>query len=337
MHAHKEILINLAKNMQAYGYSEAEMFNLSGFNIDEVSDSEGMVDEKYGITLWENIIRIANYPLVGLSFGRNINFSALSWISGLTQSASNLKDAWKSFCDFSLLMGDMFYYQLKEEGEKVCVYFYPNEQWMKVSPVTAYQACDHAMSLCLTLSSFLSDKKIEAEKAYFQHEIATSNLPEYERVFNQILSNQKENKIVFSIDTANLQVITANELVYKHMLEFCENKLKELNKQESYASKINNILMKKNSFQLPKIDEVSAILHLNTRTLQRKLKEENTDFKTILNDYQIEQAKYLLTQKNIQTKEIAYLLGYTSTESFHRSFKRNMGISPGEFKLKTKT
>jgi PAS domain S-box-containing protein len=39
-----------------------------------------------------------------------------------------------------------------------------------------------------------------------------------------------------------------------------------------------------------------------------------------------------IKHKEIQLKEIAYLLGYSNTESFHRSFKRNTGLSPGVFK-----
>lgn len=332
MHAHKEILLNLARNMNTFGYSEEEMWREAGFTINQIADSNGMVDGRYGITLWETILNCSNYSLVGLSFGKNISFSALSWISGLTQSASNLKDAWKSFCDFSLLMGDMFFYTLKEEGNTYVIYYYPNEKWMIKSNSTASQACDHAMSLTITLSEFLIGKNIKVEQANFKHHISKEHIKEYEKVFHKVNHSQEQNFIVFSKEIGEQIVIGSNEMVYSHMLAFCEQKLKELIHLEKFSDKVRSILAKKNSFYLPKLNEVAAMLHVSPRTLQRKLKEENILYHSLVEEFQIGQAKYLLMNKEIQLKEIAYLLGYSNTESFHRSFKRNTGLSPGVFK-----
>ncbi len=318
--------------MNPFGYSEADIWKEAGFNIDQIADSNEMVDARYGITLWESIIKCSSYPLVGLSFGKNISFSALSWISGLAQSANTLKDFWKSFCDFSLLMGDMFFYYLKEEGDRVIIYYQPNEEWEIKSPETAKQACEHAMSLTITLSEFLSGKKIVVEQTNFKYQIKDEHLVEYEKVFNNVKFSQENNSIVFSMEVGERILIGSNEIVYKHMLEFCEQKLEELKLVEKYSDKVRSILAKKNSFYLPKLNEVAAMLHLSPRTLQRKLKEEDVLYHAIVEEFQIAQAKHLLMQKQIQLKEIAYLLGYSNTESFHRSFKRNTGLSPGAFK-----
>jgi AraC-like DNA-binding protein len=334
MHAHKEILLNLARNMYAYGYSEPEIWKEAGFNINQVSDSNEMIDARYGIVLWETIIKCSGYSLVGLSFGKNISFSALSWISGLAQSANTLKDFWKSFCDFSLLMGDMFFYTLKEEKNTFVINYYPNEAWLLKSPDTAAQACDHAMSLTITLSEFLCGNKISVEEANFKHQIKKEYLLEYEKVFNTVKHSKENSCLIFTKEIGDYPVIGSNELVYKHMLDFCEQKLLELTHLEKFSDKVRSILAKKNSFYLPKLNEVAAMLHVSPRTLQRKLKEENILYHSLVEEFQIGQAKHLLMQKQIQLKEIAYLLGYSNTESFHRSFKRNTGLSPGAFKQK---
>lgn len=332
MHAHKEILLNLSRNMNAFGYSETEILKEAGFSVEQVVDSNEMVDARYGIILWDTIIKSSGYPLVGLSFGKNISFSALSWISGLAQSANTLKDFWKSFCDFSLLMGDMFFYTLKEESDTFVINYCPNEAWLLKSPETAAQACDHAMSLTITLSEFLCGKNISVDEANFKHQIKKENLLEYEKVFTQVKHSQEANCLIFSKHIGEYPIIGSNELVYKHMLDFCEQKLLELTHLEKYSDKVRSILAKKNSFYLPKLNEVAAMLHVSPRTLQRKLKEENILYHALVEEFQIGQAKHLLMQKQIQLKEIAYLLGYSNTESFHRSFKRNTGLSPGAFK-----
>ncbi len=332
MRAHKEILINLARNMQSFGYTEEEIFRLAEFNLDEVVDEQDMVDAEYGIRFWKAIIKASNYPLLGLSFGKNISFSALSWIAGLTQSASNLKEAWDSFCSFSLLMGDMFYYELKEEKELVKINYYPNKEWLLISEETAWQACDHAMSLTMSLTAFLSGRTIPLAQASFSRVINKKYQADYERVFGKYKDAAEFNQLVFYKSDSELPVITSNKVIYEHMLSFCEERLKEIVGVEKYSDKVKAILMNKNSFYLPKLEEVAAMLHLSARTLQRKLKEENILYHSLVEEHQIAQAKNLLKQKQLQLKEVAYLLGYSNTESFHRSFKRNTGLSPGAFK-----
>lgn len=333
MHVHKEILLNLARNMHGFGFIEQEIFDAAGFEISKVCNEFDMVNSEYGIKLWEVIIEKSGYQLVGLSFGKNINFSALSWIAALTQSASTLKDAWKSFCDFSLLMGDMYYYELQENANEVSICFYPNQKWLESSAVTAIQATSHAMSLCMSLSAFLCGRTVELNEAQFAFNINNKYMDGYEKVFGNVKFNAKENKLIFNRNVAEILVITHNEPVYKHMLVFCEQKLKEISTENSYADKVKKILTQKNSFYLPKLDEISAMLHLSSRTLQRKLKEENLNYQQLVEEHQIGHAKNLLKQKDIQVKEIAYLLGYANTESFNRAFKKNTGLSPRGYKL----
>lgn len=333
MHVHKEILLSLARNMHGFGFTEQEISEFAGIDIIALSNEFGMVDSTHGIKLWEVILEKSNYPIVGLSFGKNINFSSLSWIAALTQSAGILKDAWKSFCDFSLLMGDMYYYELEENEREVSICFYPNDKWLQTSAYTAAQATSHAMSLCMSLSAFLCGRTVALKEAHFAFHLNSKYKNAYEEVFGKVQFGAKENKLIFSKEVANMTVITHNESVYQHMLEFCEQKLHELKKASTYSDKVKKLLSEKNSFYLPKLDEISAMLHISARTLQRKLKEENLNYQQLVEEHQIGHAKNLLKQKDIQVKEIAYLLGYSNTESFNRAFKKNTGRSPRNYEL----
>lgn len=335
MHAHREILISLARNMNSFGISESEVFEHAKFKLEEVGDEKDMVAGHYGLTLWKSILALSNYPLTGLSFGKNLQFSALTWISGLTQSSKNLRQAWASFCDFSLLMGNMYSYELQDKGDIVEIIYKPHTDWILKDPNSAAQATDHAMSLTMSLSAFLCGRTIQSEYAEVQHSIEKKYIKEYELVFRTIKPNSDLNKIVFNKSVADMPVLSSNEMLYSHMLKFCEEKLKEIKETEKYVDKVKSVLNKKNSFYLPKLEETAAMLHLSARTLQRKLKEEHTQYQTLVEAHQIEQAKNLLRQKEIQIKEVAYLLGYANSESFNRLFKRNTGQSPNEFRFET--
>jgi AraC-like DNA-binding protein len=181
------------------------------------------------------------------------------------------------------------------------------------------------------MSAFLCGRTVELKKAHLAFQVNKKHKQAYEKVFGRVLFNAPENKLVFSKAVAELEVITQNEHLYSHMLQFCEEKLKEISVRNTYADKIKKLLTQKNSFYLPKLEEVSAMLHFSSRTLQRKLKEENVQYQQIVEEHQMGHAKNLLKQKDVPIKEIAYLLGYTNTESFTRAFKRNTGLSPKKY------
>lgn len=332
MQVHRDILISLADNMHSYGYSRTGMLMRAGIDLEKDVNALEMVDSEKGIRLWNEIFTLTKYPPIGLSFGKNLTFSNLSWIAGLTQTSATLLDAWKSFCEFSLLMGDMFFYKLEENADQIIIEYIPNDLWVQQDSFSATLACDHAMSLTLLMSAYLCGQSIKPLKAECKYNRELKYHKHYKDIYTEINFNSKSNKIYFDRQTANMKVLSANKMIYEHMYEFCLNKLKMIENKEKISNRVKILLNQKNSFYTPKIEEVSSMLNMSARTLQRKLKEESVTFQDIVEEVKIEQAKNLLSQGQSSMKEIAFLVGYSSVQSFSRSFKNHVGVTPGSIK-----
>ena len=69
-------------------------------------------------------------------------------------------------------------------------------------------------------------------------------------------------------------------------------------------------------------------LHLPTWTVRRKLAEEGTQFRAILNDTRRDLAMAYIRDTELAFGEIAYLLGFASAEAFQRAFKRWNSMTP---------
>ena len=59
-----------------------------------------------------------------------------------------------------------------------------------------------------------------------------------------------------------------------------------------------------------------------------------TTFRTLLNEYRIQNAQYLLATEQKNIAEIAYECGYDSLCSFNRNFKEITGTTPKHFRQK---
>ncbi|MFH7450885.1 helix-turn-helix domain-containing protein, partial [Pseudomonas syringae pv. tagetis] len=66
--------------------------------------------------------------------------------------------------------------------------------------------------------------------------------------------------------------------------------------------------------------------------LRRKLAEEGTRFRAVLNDTRRDLAMTYIRDTELAFGELAYLLGFASAEAFQRAFKRGNGQTPGEFR-----
>ena len=69
--------------------------------------------------------------------------------------------------------------------------------------------------------------------------------------------------------------------------------------------------------------------------LKEIFKEENRlNFIEYLTNFRIDKAKKLLENSDLSIKEICISCGYTDPNYFSRSFKKNVGVTPTEYKDK---
>lgn len=125
----------------------------------------------------------------------------------------------------------------------------------------------------------------------------------------------------------------------------CSNKqLAQLNDQLliEYVAKLdkNNIVER---VKLAIINELSTghfsdktiaeSLLLSQRTLQRRLEENNTTFKILLNEVRQDLADSYLNDSSLSLTEISFMLGFSEMSSFSRAFKRWSGQSPRAYRV----
>ena len=77
---------------------------------------------------------------------------------------------------------------------------------------------------------------------------------------------------------------------------------------------------------------VAQCLGLSRRTLQRKLRDENTSFQQQLDEVRSELAISYLQEDQFSLTDISELLGFTESSVLTRSFRRWFGITPSQWR-----
>jgi len=78
---------------------------------------------------------------------------------------------------------------------------------------------------------------------------------------------------------------------------------------------------------------IAGKLGVNLRTLQRRIKEQGTTLKVLIEQARYQSAKTLLLTDELSTEQIAQQLAYSDVSNFMRAFKRWSGTTPKKFKV----
>lgn len=163
-------------------------------------------------------------------------------------------------------------------------------------------------------------------------------LKEYEQVFGcEVLFNQGYSALVAPMDVLTHKLRQPDPHLLSTLEAHAARKLASLGIETTLAQKIRDIIRETIDTRLPRKEQIADQLDMNIRTLHRRLLEEGTTWQEILNNLRQEIALGYLRDTELSQADIAEKLGYADIRSFQRNFKRQNGITPGEFRRRRQT
>lgn len=86
----------------------------------------------------------------------------------------------------------------------------------------------------------------------------------------------------------------------------------------------------------PDLSSMASLINLSERTLKRRLHEEGTSYRHLLEQSRSAAALELLSDPALKLTDIAEKLGYSDLSSFSQTFKRWYGVSPRTYRHASK-
>ena len=112
------------------------------------------------------------------------------------------------------------------------------------------------------------------------------------------------------------------EVIARYVVQFDANDV---------ATQVRGIVAKLLVYGEPSRDQIASELNLAPRTLQRRLQEQESSVKEIVDATRHQLSVDFLRSGSYSVKEVAYNLGFSDPSNFARAFKRWEGVSPKEF------
>ncbi|WP_135459586.1 AraC family transcriptional regulator [Mycobacterium sp. DL99] len=139
--------------------------------------------------------------------------------------------------------------------------------------------------------------------------------------------------IIFSAEDCGLPFHTENVQMWNYFAPQLRARLSELTQSSPMVERVRTVLLEALPAGQSDIASVARRLNTSTRTLQRQLQLEDSNFQAVLNKTRENLARHYLSKGDTSTSQIALLLGYEDTNSFFRAFRSWTGQTPEQTRL----
>jgi AraC-like DNA-binding protein len=320
----------LTESVQALGQDPQALLEQFGLEPARLAEPRARLSIPRYMRLGHAAMQLTNAAHLGLQMGQLSRFSQAG-LAGITAAqAPTVREAARTLIRFEPLYAYNYRGQssFHEDARGAWLRFY------SISPYNAYNrfVVDSVLSGWMQQLSSLAGQTLLAEKTCIEF-AAPSYAAHYAQAFAGSIEFAAEcNQLQLSQASLALRNPQHCPSTWRHLLEICERELEQLTRTRSLTERISQLLGPLLHGREPELAEIAARLQLPTWTLRRKLAEEGTQFRAVLNNTRHDLAISYIRDTELAFGEIAFLLGFASAEAFQRAFKRWSSQTPGEFR-----
>lgn len=299
---------------------------------EDLLNPESRVQETQLIALWHEIVKQTDIPAVGLMIGQQINPSAKGLLASWVSQCETLGEALSVFQQHISLMNPSEQWHMSRHAQHTQLVFTLEQG--KGYPVAAIE---RSMSALLSWGRELTRENIKPLTVSFSHH-SPEYRSQYEKVFGENISfDQTEYSFLFENQVLELPIRSANMLLKKMIEVKAQENLEAVNNGVLLSKQLSGLIEENLTSQKITVEHFSTLLNMSRQTLYRRLKQEDTDFKTLLNDVRKDKVAELLTSEKVNMLHVSLQLGFKETSSFYKAFQRWYGMTPTEYLNRQKT
>ena len=300
----------------------------AGIDLQKIADPNVRFPMPRMQKFWKLAVEATGDPCLGLAVARQFQPAVLHGLGLAWLVSDTLLDALGRLARFARLINSALHFQLEEESDAMRVIVFP----VTLPPDFEFAALDLGMAAFLRMCQITAGHPVlpryitlwrPAPPCPDQFEQIFGPSIEYGAPVNQLCFER--NELTRHLASANPELARINDqVVVDYLARFERN---------SIAMQVRSKIIHQLPDGIPSQEAIADTLHVSLRSLQRRLKEEDTSFRDLLEETRQELARQYLRDGRRSIGEITYLLGFTEPSNFTRAFKRWTGKSPAQYRM----
>jgi len=320
-------VLAIVKALEVAGVDHAELLGRLGMDPTKIGNLSYRYSQEQVTSLWIASVEATGDESFGLAVARHIRPSTFHVVGYAMSCSANLRRAAERFAQSARLISDSAVVLLDPIEGGYCL-----EVDLRTGgrpPI--YQTIDTILAGFLLLSEWIITRKIHPIEVRLRH-AAPADISAYQQIFDcPIQFEAQMDAILFHAEDLDQPIPSANEELAMVLDEMTSRYL-ALRFGQRFSRKVREVLLRQLPHGEPHKGETARHLAMTERTLLRRLREENTTYKEVLDRLRQELAFDYLRDPTITLDNMAQMLGFSGSNAFSRAFLRWTGQRPSDWR-----
>lgn len=315
---------------------------LAGVDVDFLCKEVGITKEfllhREGTMNTEQIIKfwnLTNQHLAcsrpGLFLASNFKLEVAGDLGVLINQSETVLEVLKVIVAFRNLVTEMISFKIEMVDDFVKFSLIPHNLWETIDLESSISATEYAIANLFHLINCVVNAKVMPVEICLKKS-QKSKAEDYNDYFKTNVRFGSEYYIMYHEKDALRPVAVRNKNLYAYYLELLSRANDEETDHNSLAHTIKQQIYYSYWPYLPSAEEMANTMLVSYKSLQRRLKSENTSYRELVNQIKREYAYNMLNSKKFSITEVSEILGYADINSFSRAYKLMYGYEPSSVK-----
>jgi AraC-like DNA-binding protein len=320
----------VVEGLAAEGVSAAAALQGVGLSLDELRSPTTLVSVTQVVQVYRNALRLSRDPNFAFQSGLRTHVSSYGMYGFAILSSVNFRQTMHFAVHYHQLATPLVKLRFAEQGRQAIWTIDPPPHLVIDGRLYRF-IVELQFGIVTSLQRDVMGSSFHPSS--FEVTFEPARPPEqYEKDFGSpVAFRQPANRLVFDAAWLDGAPALGNDVTYASVLALCDDLHDRLQHRVGVAGKVRGFLLSKLGRPIS-LESVASHFDIPERTLRRKLREEGTSFRAILDQLRAELATKYLRDTQMTVDDIASALGFSETANFRHAFRRWKRASPSAFR-----
>jgi AraC-like DNA-binding protein len=310
------------------GLAPAAVVGRAGVHMGVYAGGEGLVTTAEYFSLWRAIDELAADPAAGIKLATGLELKDQVPLSVAAHHARDFRDALNRMARFKQLCSTEQVRLTEKNGECVIELVWPYSAEAEPPLLT-----DAAFAAFVELGRRGTGRPLKPKRVELMRPSEATRA--HEKYFNcPIRFRSGRNALVLNAADLDRTFVTYNAELLEMLNPGLEKALERQRAAGTILEQVKWVLKRLLAGNRPDVLVVARELGMSARTLQRRVTDSGSSFRSLLVDARRELCREYLSQSAVGINEAAYLLGFEDPNSFYRAFRSWEGTTPSSWRVR---
>lgn len=322
------IVVQMVEFLKTTEVDVPKILKNSGLSEEQIESLDERIAIESYIRLEDEVAKAVGDPFFGLHMGQMTEVGNWGILGYLMMNCEHVGEAFCKYAKYSDIVGNLIKgrFQVDEGKENMKITLSIPED----APSISRHCYEGYLASLISLANTLTGKKIYPIEVGLSSREPES-MKEYKEIFGEkVYFQQTDNYMLLDRQVMDSKIGMPNKKLLAYFEQYALDFINEMD--QTLTFQIKKIILSYMDRSDLGVGCVAEKMGMSVRSLQQKLRQEQTDFSTIMRETRMGLGKKYL-REGYSPEDITYLLGFSDVVVFRKAFKKWMGMTPKEYRI----